>query len=280
MLIQASGDMIPALTKIWAECFGDSEDYIDLFMKKRFVPKDTLVSVNGSGEITGCGYLLPCSFAEIKTEGLYLYAGGVFERFRGQGYYDEILAQITERCKTEQFSCVLNSHDDLKKMYFAHGFKETHHCKKIRTDISGTNAREHNQNIKLNISNANAAEYTALRNEYFTSPGTVIWDTAAVSYAIKENIYCGGVCDKLSLDGADYLIFAKKEPGSLYITETTLPGALLKTIAEPLCRYYKVNSITADLPLDDDCNGDIVNTAISFGEDNIPKNAWCGLMLI
>ena len=65
--------MIPALSRIWEECFGDSPEYIRFFMERRFPTCQSFVWLE-QGEAVGAIYLLPCF---LKGEPvIYAYAGG------------------------------------------------------------------------------------------------------------------------------------------------------------------------------------------------------------
>ncbi len=44
---------IPALRKIWEQCFGDSEVYLDFYFRNRFIPEDTLI-VREEGNLSPC----------------------------------------------------------------------------------------------------------------------------------------------------------------------------------------------------------------------------------
>ena len=78
MIAQGTPQMIPALSRIWETCFGDSPEYIRFFMERRFSSCRCFVWLEGE-EPVGAAYLLPCTLGGRPA--YYGYAVGVCLNF-------------------------------------------------------------------------------------------------------------------------------------------------------------------------------------------------------
>ena len=100
--------MIPALSRIWEVCFGDSPEYIRFFMERRFSTSLSFVWLE-DGEPVGVVYLLPSWLRGERS--YYSYAGGVLPEHRGKGYGKAMLRALArlavERgCGRLEWSCL------------------------------------------------------------------------------------------------------------------------------------------------------------------------------
>lgn len=82
MTVQGTPQMIPALSRIWEACFGDSPDYIRFFMENRFPACRSFVWLEDAAPV-GAAYLLPCALGEHRA--YYGYAVGVHPDYRRPG---------------------------------------------------------------------------------------------------------------------------------------------------------------------------------------------------
>ena len=87
MVVAGEPWMIPALSRIWEICFGDSPEYIRFFMERRFPTCQSFVWLE-QGEPVGVVYLLP-SLLQGK-QSFYSYAGGVLPEYRNRGIFRKI----------------------------------------------------------------------------------------------------------------------------------------------------------------------------------------------
>ena len=88
MVVKGEKWMIQDLSRIWEVCFGDSQEYIRLFMERRFFTCEPLVWLEDR-QVMGVVYLLPCLIEGRKA--YYGYAGGVLPQFRKRGIFENLL---------------------------------------------------------------------------------------------------------------------------------------------------------------------------------------------
>lgn len=104
MTVQGTPQMIPALSRIWEACFGDSPDYIRFFMENRFPACRSFVWLEDAAPV-GAAYLLPCALGEHRA--YYGYAVGVHPDYRRRGYANRFCAprKHSARERMPCFSC-------------------------------------------------------------------------------------------------------------------------------------------------------------------------------
>lgn len=239
MIVLGTPQMIPALSRIWAACFGDSPEYIRFFMKRRFSTCRPLVWLE-EGEPVGVAYLLPCKLG--CRPAYYGYAIGVRPDMRRRGICEALLYQAEHICRQEGAVFFLMPRPGLEDYYYRRGFQPAFYsciysfwpaCPECGC---------------LDIREAGGEEYSRLRDRYFQGNGYVCWNGSAVAYALEEQRLCGGFANILSWQGGQYLLFGRIEGETLSLRETTIPLDLMQTLASRLCGYYHVSALTLEYP--------------------------------
>lgn len=85
--LSREGD-VPALQRLWAEVFGDSEEFTGEFFRLLWRPEYCRVAKSG-GEIAAMGFCIPGAVAR-GARCSYIYAMATAERYRGLGAAREI----------------------------------------------------------------------------------------------------------------------------------------------------------------------------------------------
>ena len=233
--------MIPALSRIWEDCFGDSPEYIRFFMENRFPSCQCFAWLDGE-EPTGAAYLLPCTLGGRPA--YYGYAVGVSPAFRHRGICTEILRAAEELCTQENAVFFVMPRPGVESYYLQRGFLPAFFHRVHRFVPTGTPVPG------VEFSRADAETYLLRRDSFFEGPGYVAWDMAAVSYALEEQRLCGGFAHMLCWQGNQYLLFGTKRGGTLFIRETTIPLVTLEQLVPSLCAHYGVSALEAEYPAD------------------------------
>lgn len=239
MIVQGTPQMIPALNRIWATCFGDSPEYIRFFMEHRFPSCQCFVWLEGETPV-GAAYLLPCTLGTHKA--YYGYAIGVHPSVQRRGICAELLNYAEHFCEQQQAIFFLMPRPGIENYYLNRGFRSAFYSCTQRILPHQTMTGE------LEIKDACAEEYTALRNCFFQGPGYVSWDTDAVAYALEEQRLCGGFAHVLRWQAARYLLFGKIEGQVLQLRESTLPLGLAKELSPLLCSHYNTSELILEYP--------------------------------
>lgn len=270
---KGDSDQIPQLKKIWSECFGDSDEYIDLFFEKRFKTTQTITATVGDKTV-GAVYLLPVTVNEygLLKKGWYGYAIGVLEKYRKNGIYAAIHAKICEYIKTHnQFYILCPANHKLYEYYCGLGFSDYAYLSEITLFPNGSNT-------DFTIHGISPTEYMRERNLYFNEDGIIYWDENAIEYALCENDFCGGFCAYLQEKNNKYIVLARPHEGSLKISESTVPKCHMQSVTSYMCRKYQVNSVTWERAAYDFPKAD--NTYISAIGINIKKPEYPYMNLV
>lgn len=239
MVVRGEPWMIPALSRIWEICFGDSPEYIRFFMERRFPTSQSFVWLE-QGEPVGVAYLLPCMIGGYQA--YYGYAIGVHPSVQRRGICAELLKNAEHFCNQHEAIFFLVPRPGIENYYIKRGFQPAfyYNVKQIIPQRISTE--------KLVIENASSEEYLLLRDRCFQSHGYVSWSLNAVTYALEEQRLCGGFAHVLYWGGERYLLFGNKEGEMLHLRESTLAVDMAEKLSPWLCNFYNVSEIMVEYP--------------------------------
>lgn len=251
------------IVEIWSRCFGDSRDYIALYLENRF-ERENMYVIYQDGRPVSMTSLLPVqvTIGGRKEPARYVYAVATLPEYREKGYASEIIRHAADRCNEP---LLLQPADrDLQEYYERQGFRDAFgespcwiyagRCTN-RADIrclpdedSGLRAAEEAEEDTLDIlggwlvSDADAKEYKAVRDRFFEGEGYVEWDEKAIAYAIRENHFCGGrtlllTREREMQDPGKAVLMYRLDKDSLHIVETTLDDDALHAVLPELLEY-------------------------------------------
>ena len=258
--------MIPALSRIWEVCFGDSPEYIRFFMERRFSTSLSFVWLE-DGEPVGVVYLLPSWLRGERS--YYSYAGGVLPEHRGKGIFRELFRALMEFCGREGATLTGVPAGELIPYYRGMGYEPAFSYRELLFKPKGGGG-------SIALSDAEAGNYAYLRDQAFQGLDYVRWDAEAVGYALAENRYCGGFAKVITLD-RDYLLFGKKNGGTLEITETTLGRKQAEAVAPDLCRHWDADQVSFRFPAEP---GEEAEEHGGIWGPAPFSNGWMGLELV
>lgn len=184
-LTHAVREDVPALREIWAECFGDSEVYLDFYFRNRFIPEDTLI-VREEGKPVAMLTLM--NVTANGRKGFYIYAVATLPDFQGRGlqrklsrYAEEIMRQ-----RGGSFCCLVPGEESLFGFYEKLGFRRafTRWEKRIVEDESFDPVEFYPCSFKM---------FRELRAEYLkTMPEALAHPEKELAYIYQELCSCGG----------------------------------------------------------------------------------------
>ncbi len=250
-----------SIREMWQTCFGDSREYIDNYLRKRFTDENMLVIYADKKPVAMASFLpILLTVKGEKKKARYLYAVATLPEYRRKGLVTSIIRFGAEKYGVPLVLCPES--EELKKYYSEIGFREAFiksDCCKNMTHVSENienkeiQAREKNpsaegaQDERLGewqVSEPSAETYKKLRDSYFEQECYVEWDAEAVGYAIDENRICCGRTLMLSSERADEVMPEQRllmyrrvaERKELCIVETTLETKQLDGIIPELLK--------------------------------------------
>ena len=219
-IVYATQQDFTEIRKIWNACFGDEDAYINLYLENRFT-KDNMLVLHKDGKIVSMASCLPISVqidGEMKPA-TYIYAVATLPEYRKQGNAGKIL----EAAKRIYGTLILQpAEEHLIDYYGKMGFEEA--FQSWNREVSLAELETQADIIEEDmLCEVDAGEYMRIRDERFHGDGYVQWDLEAVTYALKENHFCGGKAVKILTNTSKedillYRIFEQK----IYVVETSL----------------------------------------------------------
>lgn len=165
---KAHEDDIPALSRLWKQAFGDSDDWIARFFRDYFPHAAGFAAKDGE-TLAGMCFALPQQIAceERTVPSAYLYAVATDEAYRGQGVCRGLLAFAEKELKKKNFEVLMlvPADEPLAGMYKKLGFEESFAAEQKRSAPHPAGQAEPVSPI----------EYAGLRE-------TLLWDVPHVRY--------------------------------------------------------------------------------------------------
>ncbi len=251
-----------SITQIWKSCFGDSNEYIALYLSNRFETENMLVIYEDKKPVSMASMLpVQVTIDGQKRAARYVYAVATLPAYRGKGYASKIINYASKKYKEPLL--LQPAQESLERYYTKLGFTKTfqespcwlYHNSKAqigygqdtrkedcakselrKADIEDWQQKQMNGTTISNlngweVTKATPAEYKKIRDQYFEKEGYVEWDEQAVAYAMMENEFCHGLTLKLTQNERTAVVMYRVEGKCLKIVETTLSekelGALL-----------------------------------------------------
>ncbi len=248
-VVFASEYDLDQIRHIWRTCFGDGEDYIDLYLKNRFDPENMMV-IYRDGRPVSMASFLPARLkrGEDWLPVRYVYAVATLPEYRRLGLASEILQHALE--KYGEPLILQPETEELEGYYerlgFEKGFAEENWEFRPEAgagpDLPGgrgelraagiapfkageSDESPENEAGKEGISEISPEEYKEIRDKHFDGDGYVRWDEQGIAYALEENRFCGGRALKAGQD----MILYRREKDALRVLETTLEGEALQS---------------------------------------------------
>ena len=213
-----------AIIELWKQCFGDTKEYVQLYLERRFTTENMLV-IHEDGRLVSMASFLPVQVMlnNESTEARYVYAVATLPEYRKKGYAAEIIRYAYEKY---QMPFILQPADEKLEIYYKKlGFKKA--FAGYKENIEVTNVSESD---KWNVEPIEAKEYKKIRDTHFLREGFVFWDEYAIEYAMEENAFCGGEVWKVTKGEREEILMYRKEDSGLRIVETTLKDMEIKEI--------------------------------------------------
>lgn len=251
MIRLAAKEDKPSLRQIWAECFGDSEDYINLFFERRFLTVPTYVCEEQQ-EIVSMVTLIPgqVKSPEEHYKVQYVYALATKKTQQKKGYASKLLAYVVAHPMEKGALTILVPADNTLFSYYERqgfhtvGYKNTIVVSKEQL------LNEKTSQVMISYAELTPETYYQLRQKAFRDIGYLEWDTASLSYLLEEYRYCQGTAVMANVEGISgiLLFYLDSDSQTLFVKETTLPEPQLFMVLSELGQKYTFCQATIILP--------------------------------
>lgn len=236
-----------AIAELWRVCFGDSPEYIEMYLSNRFETENMLV-IHEDGRPVSMLSLLPVlvTVNGEKKAARYVYAVATLPEYRKRGYAAGLIKYAFD--KYEEPLILQPADDELRQYYGRLGFQEA--FSQSPCWVYNLCAQTLTGDDDYKLQSVSAKEYKEMRDLYFEKEGYVEWDESAIGYAMLENSFCGGeTVGSFSREGRVEAVVmyrvckSRDSAGSLHVIEAALDDAGLWKILPELMR--RTDTVTA-----------------------------------
>lgn len=273
------------IISLWQEAFGDSKDEINVFLKNKYFPDDTLI-YEIDGEIASMLFLLD---GDMCIEGkdypsYYLYAACTAKKHRGKGLMAALLefAKEISGARNKYFICLMPAEKSLFNFYERFGYKSLFKYKLLTVD-----REEIESDCDFSISDEEniIVNFFEIRKRAFEKFDYFKWDSKAINFAFEHNKLYSGGCLR---NRKGYLLYSQSTNG-IIVKENTFAEPEFKAALKKLFDFSVTPKITIRLPVCYDVaigKSEIVDcamlTALNKNAEklmNKMKNPYLGLTL-
>lgn len=128
MITFAEGHLVPELKTIWKTCFGDSDEYIDLFFEKKFKPQNTLIYID-KNKVVAYLQMQEYNIRMYDQVFPFYYMVGLctLPEYRGKGYMSRLIEKSFDVMQRRRIplSILVPAEDSLLKYYNQFEYEET-----------------------------------------------------------------------------------------------------------------------------------------------------------
>jgi len=166
------------LAELWAEAFGDDENFIASFLDAYMIPEYNVPVVldknRNNGKIASALYLIDFDlYSDTKVLGqcAYLFAAATKKEYRNKGYMSKLIEYSSELCKSRGHKAIFlfpqDKNQKLFDFYSKFGFKDIYAAKKITFGLGGKKTKRDLTGFKLeNQDITDAGIFDGLYNSY------------------------------------------------------------------------------------------------------------------
>lgn len=228
---------VPFLRDLWKQCFQDSDDYLDLYFKKRYSPENVRI-LECEGEGIGMIHLLPCT-APNGQKALYWYAVGIHPNYQNQGYFRYFVTKLLQETQKSGFQnwcvpipCLINA-------YQKYGFSNSIFCRDLDSnDLDAIPCQVTVRKISPDVF-----------YKYQSKVACFSWEYEAVQYAFWENEFCNGKQYLITIENQTIPIFAIQKEDYFLIEGVGLDEAASKKCKNALLKELNTNRLIFRIPV-------------------------------
>lgn len=211
--------------EIWQLCFGDPEQYLNLFFQERYKDADTIVLLV-DGALAARLTIMPVELgtsAGKSYQGAMLYGVATHPAYQRQGLARDLLdyTNCYLQSKGFEFSLVVPAQEWLFKFYQRLGYQKTFYLREATLTWSMINNLSAEGNKEGELNTTSPAAYNSLRN-------LLLKDSLSISYRLEDIAYQ----EKLAkLSGAAlYAMESGKEKACLSVERIAAEKIIVKEL--------------------------------------------------
>ncbi len=253
MIQFAEQPMRPALAAMWRECFGDGNEYVDLYFSNFDITRHTMVFMDGDHPASMLS-LLPMTV--VTRAGIlparYIYAVATLPSYQGRGLSTKLLEAAHKRMQQAgvKLSVLVPASPKLYNFYGKRGFRTEFYMGV--TEVSAGQIPPYRDSFA--ISEAGCADFMEIRERAFGGRTMFArWDGEALAYRLTETAFAGGETLLLSTQEGRAVAVCYPQREGVLVKELALDGLTLPAALGVLQNKYHAQEYRLRLPMDQQC---------------------------
>jgi GNAT superfamily N-acetyltransferase len=265
----ATDNDVPQLKRLFEICFGDTDEFLNLFFTGYFPAIEGLVATC-DGQVAAMLFICPASFLAggVRESLYYIYACATDPAFRRQGLMKALLDEAAERTKQRKVRGLLlvPADEHLRSYYAACGF--------VPFSSLGETVLPSPRNDSFQFARCKLTpdRIATLRQRLLQGNYCVEWGVKHIEMSIRMlELSGGGVVGLVLPDGtAEYAICRRDE--CLTVLETTVDKTLWTALSQFLKQHFGVETVRFCFPDNDGTPYAMIRTVDSFlpSADDVP----------
>ncbi len=251
MIQFAEESMRGELRELWKECFGDSNQYIDLYFSGYDISRHMLVFMDGEHPVSMLS-LLPMTV--VTQAGImparYIYAVATKQSYRGRGLSTKLLEYVHKYLKEQgiKLSVLVPASAQLYNFYGKRGFSAEFYAGQA---IVGR-ALIPEFNGSFVITDTTVQEFMQIRERAFAGRTMFVrWDGDSLAYRMAETAFNGGETLTLATGDASHAVaVCYNRGGSVLLKELAVDGMTVETALAVLQKKFNADEYHLRLPMD------------------------------
>lgn len=240
MITTASQEHLHGIRELWQQAFGDSVEYINLFLERCAQPQDTLVYLQDN-TVSGMLFILSSTlvFHESHYRCAYLYAIATHKELRGRGISTQLLQYAYQLCRQRGYaaSALVPATPSLFSFYAKRGYAVQGVTKTLSVEASKLDSAP----SAAAFSPIGAPEIFAMRKKQF-GDAYLEWDNKQLRYMQAENQFRGGSFFHYKVGGDSGYLCCVPHHNTLLVKELAGNDALLPELLAGLHKLYRKES--------------------------------------
>ena len=254
MIRYADEMMREDIVRLWHDCFGDSNAYVDFFLQHYDIARHMLVFIDGEKPVSMLSMLPMSLVTQTGTllSGRYIYAVATDPRYRGRGLSSKLLAAAHEKLAAAgvHLSVLVPARGDLFDFYRKRGYEPAFFIGDASISAESIPRFEGS----FSVAEADAAEFSRIRERAFSgSTMFVRWDGDALAYRLAETAMLGGETLLLQAVNAQAIAVCRNEGDTVWVKELALDGMTVAAALSILQHKYPAKEYRLRLPMDTPC---------------------------
>ncbi len=253
MIQFAEQSMRPALAAMWRECFGDGNDYVDLYFSNFDITRHTMVFIDGERPASMLS-LLPMTV--VTRAGIlparYIYAVATLPSYQGRGLSSKLLEAAHKQMQQAgvKLSVLVPASPELYNFYGKRGFHTEFYMG--NTEVPAEQIPPYQGSFA--ISEANCADFMEIRERAFGGRTMFVrWDGEALAYRLAETAFAGGETLLLSTPEGRAVAVCYPDQQGVLVKELALDGMSIQAALGVLQNKYHAPEYRLRLPMDQQC---------------------------